>query len=276
MRKVSVGLLLALSFAILPLSARAADNTVYNLPWERFNVQAGAFFANLEDKVQVGVGGAGILIDVEDVLGMESTNTSFRVGGSYRIGDKRRHRVDLEYFYFNRSSSKTLGQNIVLDNVTFSAGTNVDSTFNYQILKAAYSYSFFQDDRMDLAASIGLFTMPLKFEVSASGGGKSVDLTFTAPLPELGVRYDIAITHRWFLRTKIEFFFLEYKNFRGGLLDTNIALDYNPWKHFGIGVGLENTRIKLSAEGDDYPGLDINGDVKMQFIGVQLYARYFF
>ena len=276
LRKISAGLILALSIMVLPLSARAADNTVYNLPWEKFNLQAGVFFAALEDKVQVGVGGAGVLVDIEDAFGMDANNSSFRIGGSYRIGEKRRHRVDLEYFYFNRDSSKTLGQNIVVDNVTFAAGTNVDAEFNFQIIKAAYSYSFFQDDRMDLAASIGLFTMPIEFSVSASGGGRSADLKFTAPLPELGVRYDIAITPRWFLRTKIEFFFLEYDNFRGGLVDTNIALDYNPWKHFGFGLGFENTRIKLSAEGDDYPGLNFNGDVKMQFFGFQLYARYFF
>jgi len=273
-RKISIGLLLALSIVILPLSALAADNTVYNLPWEKFNVQAGAFFAGLDDKVQVGAESAGVVIDVEKALGMKAHNTVFRLAGSYRIGEQRRHRVDLEYFYFNRSSSKTLGKDIIVDNVTFS-GT-VDATFNFQILKAAYSYSFFQDDRMDLAASIGLFTMPVKFEINSTGLGRSKDLKFTAPLPVLGLRYDIAITPRWFLRTKVEFFYLEYQNFSGGLMDTNIALDYNPWKNFGIGLGLENFRIRVSAQGSDYPNIDFNGDVSMRFIGAQLYARYFF
>jgi len=277
LRKFSVGLLLALSFAILPLSAHAADNTVYNLPWEKFNIQAGAFFAALDDKVQVGVGGAGVLIDVEEALGMDANNTSFRVGGSYRIGEKRRHRVDLEYFYFNRDSNKTLGQNITVDNVLFPSGTNVDATFNFQIVKAAYSYSFFQDNRMDLAASIGLFVMPLKFEITASGaGGKSEDLKFTAPLPVLGLRGDFAITPRWFFRSKLEFFYLEYQDFTGGLMDTNLAVEYNPWKNWGFGFGVESTKIKLSAEGSDYPNLDFNGDVKMSFIGAHLYVRYFF
>ena len=277
LRKISIGLMLALSFTILPLSAHAADNAVYNRPWEKFNLQAGAFFAALDDKVQVGAGGAGVLIDVEDALGMDAHNTSFRVGGSYRIGEKRRHRVDLEYFYFNRDSNKTLGQNITVDNVLFPSGTNVDATFNFQILKAAYSYSFFQDDRMDLAASIGLFVMPLKLEINASGaGGKSEDLKFTAPLPVLGLRGDFAITPRWFFRSKLEFFYLEYQNFTGGLMDTNLAVEYNPWKNWGFGFGVESTKIKLSAEGSDYPNLDFNGDVKMSFIGAQLYVRYFF
>jgi len=276
MRKISVGMLFALTVAILPLSARAADNTTYNLPWEKFNIQAGAFFAALDDKVQVGIGGAGVLIDVEDALGMDSHNTSFRIGGMYRIGEKRRHRVDLEYFYFNRDSTKTLGRDIVVNGETFSAGSTVDATFNFQIVKAAYSYSFFQDDRMDLAASIGFFVMPLKFEVNTSLGGKSEELNLTAPLPVLGFRGDFAITPRWYLRTKIEFFYLEYQNFSGGLMDTYLAVEYNPWKNFGIGFGVESFKIKLSAEGDDYPNINFNGDVKMSFIGATLYGRYFF
>jgi hypothetical protein len=280
MRKVSAGTVAAVAVALfvafIPVSSHAADNTTYNLPWEKFNIQAGAFFASLDDKVQLGVGGAGVLIDVEDTLGMKAQNTVFRVGGDYRFGAERRHRMDLEYFYFNRSSNKTLGKDIVVDNVTFAAGTNVDATFNFQILKAAYSYSFFQDDRMDLAASIGLFVMPIKFQVDAGTAGKNADLKFTAPLPVLGLRGDFAITPKWFFRSKIEFFYLEYKNFTGGLLDTNLAVEYNAWKNFGVGFGLENFRVKLSAEGKDYPNLNFNGDVKMQFIGAQLYARYFF
>ena len=277
MGKGSAGTVAAIVVALLvvfgPISSIAADSTG---PWEKFNIQGGVFFAALNNKVTVGSEGGGVAIDVEEALGMDVQKTIFRIGALYRIGETRRHRVDLDYLYFNRSSTKNLERDIVVDNVTVTAGRRVDATFDYQILRAAYSYSFFQDDRMDLAASIGLFVMPIKFEVNSSVGGRNADLKFTAPLPELGVRYDIAITPRWFLRTKIEFFFLEYENFRGGLVDTNIALDYNPWKHFGLGLGFENTRIKLSAEGDDYPGLNFNGDVKMQFFGFQLYARYFF
>lgn len=273
-----VGISVALFVVLVPVSSHAADNTTYNLPWERFNVQAGAFFAAMDDKVTIGPAGAGVAIDLEQLLGLKTHNTVFRVGGLYRFGEERRHRMDLEYFYFNRSATKTIGQQITVgDNVTIGAGANVETTFNLQIVKGAYSYSFFQDDRMDLAASIGLFVMPLKLEITASGvGGNSGSLDFTAPLPVLGLRGDFAITPKWFLRTKVEFFYLEYQNFRGSLVDTNIAVDYNPWKNFGIGVGLENFRMGLTADGGDYPSLSFAGSVKMQFIGAQLYARYFF
>ncbi len=277
MRKKSAGLLLALSFAILPLSAHAGENAAYDLPWERFSVQVGPFFSVLSDTVTVGSEGAGVSFNLEQALGLETQNTSFRIGARYRIGEERRSRVDLQYFYFNRDSNKTIGQDILVDGATIPAGANVDAKFNFQILKAAYSYSFLQDDRMDLAASAGLFIMPIKLEIAVTGlGGTSKELDFTAPLPVVGLRGDFAITPRLFLRMNLDFFYLSYQNFRGALVDTGIALDYNLWKNFGIGVGLENYRLALEAEGEDYPGIDLEGVVKMQFVGVQLYLRYFF
>jgi hypothetical protein len=78
------------------------------------------------------------------------------------------------------------------------------------------------------------------------------------------------------LRTNLDFFYLEYQSFRGLLVDTRVAVEYNPWEHFGFGLGFENFRVKLEAKDKDYPSVDFQGSVKSQFLGVQLYARYFF
>jgi hypothetical protein len=260
-----------------PVSSLAADNTAYNLPWEKFSIQGGAFFAGLNNKVTVGSQGTGVAIDLEQALGLDTQNTVFRLGTLYRIDQKRRHRVDLDYLYFNRKATKTLDREVTVDNVTLAVGSRVDTTFNYQILRAAYSYSFFQDDRMDLAASFGLFVMPIKFAMSAEGlrSGEG-NFNFTAPLPALGLRGDFAITKKWFLRTNIDFFYLEYQTFRGVLVDTRVAVDYNPWEHFGVGLGFDNFRAGVKAENNDYPSVNFQGDIKTQFLGVQLYARYFF
>ena len=78
------------------------------------------------------------------------------------------------------------------------------------------------------------------------------------------------------LRTNFDFFYLEYESFRGALLDARVAVEYNPWDHFGFGLGLDSFKLKLSAEDTDYPSVDFQGNIKSQFLGVQLYARYFF
>jgi hypothetical protein len=280
MRRWSAGAMAGISVALfvvlIPVSSFAED-AKYNLPWERFSIQGGAFFASLNNQVRVGGEGAGIAVDVEEVLGLDTQNTVFRAGALYRIGENRRHRVDLDYLYFNRSATKTIGKDIVVDNVTINAGTDVSTTFNYQIIRTSYSYSFFQDDRMDLAASFGVFVMPIKFAISATGlGSGQGEFKFTAPLPAFGLRGDFAITPKWFLRTNVDFFYLEYQTFKGALIDTRVAVEYNPWDHFGLGLGLDSFKMGLSAKDKDYPAVNFQGSVKSQFLGVQLYARYFF
>jgi len=277
MTRSSAGTVAALTIALLVVLTSVPSRAEENLPWEKFGAQAGAFFAGLNNKVMVGTEGAGVAIDLEQALGLKTQNTVFRVGALYRIGEERRHRVDLDYLYFNRNATRTIGKEIVLDNVIIGAGTIVDTTFNYQILKAAYSYSFFQDDRMDLAASFGLFVMPIKFELNAAGlaSGQGT-FSFTAPLPAVGLRGDFAITPRWFLRTNLDVFYLEYQSFKGALVDTRVAVEYNPWNHFGFGLGFDNFRVALEAKDKDYPGVDFQGQIKSQFMGVQLYGRYFF
>jgi len=275
-RKVVAGLVVALAIVSLPMFSFAADSA-YNLPWERFSIQAGVFFVGLNSEATIGTKGAGVQINPESLLGLDSHETVFRIGASYRFGETRHHRVDLAYFYFDRSATKTLATDIEVNGTPIVAGTTVNSDFNFNVIKAAYSYSFFMDDRMDLAASIGLFVMPIKFNVSATYlFNQSGSLNFTAPLPVLGLRGDFAITPRWFLRTNIDFFYLEYKDFKGGLIDTNVALDYNPWKNFGFGLGFDSFRVKVSADGSDVPGVNFRGDIKVQYYGGQLYARYFF
>ena len=272
-KKALLGVFIALSAVALPLASFAADNAVYNLPWERFSAQGGYLFSRHSDQVTVGSSGLGAEIDVEDNLGLKVQNQSFRFGTYYRIGEARRHRVDLQYYYFNRSGEKTVADNILVGGVTIPAGTLVKTTFNVQMIKAAYSYSFFQDDRMDLAASIGLFLMPLKYEVTAVDvAGKSRKRDFATPLPTIGVRGDFAVAPRLFLRSGLDLFYLKYQNFTGGMMDANLALDYNPWKKFGVGIGLEHSRTDVKAEGKD----DSSLDVKVQFTGINIYVRYFF
>ena len=138
---------IALLVVLLPVSSHAADNTTYNLPWEKFSIQGGAFFAGLNDKVTVGSEGAGVAVDLEQALGLDTQNTVFRAW------DAVSHRGDapapggpgLPVLQPDGHQDRS-GRDIVVDNVTLAAGTKVETTFNYQIIRAAYSYSFFQDN----------------------------------------------------------------------------------------------------------------------------------
>jgi hypothetical protein len=53
-------------------------------------------------------------------------------------------------------------------------------------------------------------------------------------------------------------------------------VEYNPWRHVGIGLGFDALSMNLEAAGEDWPGIDLNGEVDFTYTGLQLYARVFF
>ena len=214
---------------------------------------------------------------MEDALGLESTTTVLRTDAYWRFTDNLKHRLEFTWFALRRNGNNTLARNIEIDGVTLPIGTQVESKFDFDIYKLGYSYSFFQDNRMDIAAGLGLFIAPINFELNATGLVTNYTAeSLTAPLPVFTIRGDFAITPKLFLKNQIELFYLEYENYKGGIYDYKINLEYNWFKHVGVGVGLETFNLGLEAEGSDYPGVDFVGQIGFRYTGAMLYAKFYF
>jgi hypothetical protein len=281
--KKNVGILLLIVIAgILSQPAYAESRAAAEKPWEKFSINLGGFISTIDSNLRIGANGLAVNIDLEDMLGLDSEQSVFRVDGIWRFSDNRRHRFDLGWFSYKRESTKQVLNDFDVEGpggsrITVPAGTTVESNSDVDIFKGTYSYSFIQDDRVDLGLSIGLYVMPIKTGLKAAGlVDVSEAASFTAPLPVLGLRADIAITPKWFLRFGSELFYLEYDNFKGSLVNAFTKLEYNPWKHVGLGLGVESLRLKIDSESNDYPGIDFNGDFEFNYTGLEIYTKIFF
>jgi hypothetical protein len=278
MRKIMWICGIAFALAFLPPSVVAAEEGQKEKPWERFSLNLGGFVTTLNSDLRIGSKSSGVGIDVngEDALGLDSSITVFRADAVYRFTSNRRHRFDLSYLDLRRGATKTLQADIQIKDQTFSAGTTVDSLFDLKIIRGAYSYSLFQDERLDLGLSAGVYVAPIKIRLSSSRTGAAEEESITAPLPVLGLRFDFAITPKFFLKQNIDFFYLQYQNFQGSLVDAKIALEYNVWKHLGFGIAYDYLRIQVKAEGQNYPGIDMVGKLQFGLGGLLLYGKFYF
>ena len=192
--------------------------------------------------------------------------------------------MDLSWFSFNRTGDKTINDQIIIErpeggeDIIIAPGTEVKSKFDLDIYQLNYSYSFIQDERLDIAAQVGLYIMPISFSLSATGLVESEgDQAFTAPLPAIGLRLDLLIVPKWYLRTGSQAFYVEYGDYTGSLLNFRSAIEYVPWKHVGFGLGFDALRLHVNADGDEsVPGMDLRGDLAFGYTGVLLYGRVFF
>jgi hypothetical protein len=243
-------------------------------------VSLGGFGVLSSSDVRIGtnVAGAGIDIDVEEALGVDSTVTSARLAALYRLGEKRRHRLGLSWFAFRRDGTFVAQEDFNEGDIIISAGDTVNTVYNTDIFKFDYGYSFFMDERFNLAVSAGLFVMPIELGISASPGGETTQTDITAPLPVVGFGFDFAVSPKWILKQSFELFYLEIGDYRGGIFDSRFLVEWNVWEHWGFGAGLDTTRfvVEATSQDEDVPGVDFIGSIKMSYFGLMLYAKYRF
>jgi hypothetical protein len=100
----------------------------------------------------------------------------------------------------------------------------------------------------------------------------------TLPLPAFAVRGEFQLFPKLFLNTSIDFMYLKISDFQGSLVDLNIALEYRPWKHFGLGLGYSALSVYVEAQGtsSNYPGADFVGSVDVRYAGLMFYGKYSF
>jgi len=263
-------------FAAWPSSADESTNK--SSPWERYSANLGVFFATTSSSARLGGTSAGVEFDVEDTLGLSKGNNAFRIDAFWRFTDSRRHRVDFSWFSLNRSGSKVLTRDIEIDGTTFPTGSTVSSSLDLDIYKGAYSWSFFQDDRLDIAAEVGLYVAPMSLNIDASGifqGSGSLD--FTAPLPIVGLRMDVAITPKWYLRSGFDVFYLQVDDYEGYITDVRVAGEYKAFKNVGFGLGVEFLQLSVESEqSTSIPGVESSGKFEFDYAGVYTYMKVFF
>jgi hypothetical protein len=281
MKRFILTMLICLMLSVTTSPVMGTEAEQQKDPWEKYAIIMGGFISRLDTSVRFG-SGVGLDIDAEELLDVDANDTVFRVGGLWRFTDTKRHRLDLSWFAFHRDGSSTVANTLEIEDpdgniITILPGTEMDTLLDIDIFQLAYSYSFLQDDRIDFAAVFGLFIMPIDIDLEISGlSTGEVALDFTAPLPSFGLRMDLALTPKWFFRSGTQIFYLEYQSFKGSLLATHGAFEYMPWDRISFGLGVDSFRLKVEADDEDYPSIDLRGNVEFHYVGLQLYARIAF
>jgi len=279
MKKQAIILLTLLASLFFCNFSFAGGNTPNKseIPWETFNLNIGVFFSAIDSSVSAGFGNVGLEADIEEVLGLDTSTTAFRIDALWRFTDNKRHRFDFSWFDIKRNSTKTLSTEFEIGGEVFPIGTTVESTLDFRIFKGSYSYSFFQDDRFDFGVSVGLFVVPIEYDFKSTTGQLQEADSITAPLPVIGLRGDFAITPKLFLKSYIDLFYLEFDDYEGRIWDFQIALEYNVFKNVGFGLGFEHFQIDVEAHDDtDIPGVNFNGKIDFLYTGVMIYTKIYF
>lgn len=198
-----------------------------------------------------------------------------RLDGYYRFNQK--HAVEASYYGVRSEGSTILNGDIEWNGDTIAAGASSQSYFDMDVFKINYMYSFYHSDRVELALAAGLHVTKVELGLSASGqiNGQPGEHTsssgsVTAPLPIIGFRLGYEILPKYlFAYYQADYFYLNFDNYAGGLVNNSFSLEYRFVEHVGIGLGFDATTINVEMDDGDK-----RVDVENKFSGFMFYFTY--
>ena len=269
---LAVGGLLILSHILhSPVSANEESESQY--PLERFNLRVGGMISTQDSSLTFNDVLLGTSIDGENDLGLDDDILIFRGEASYRFG--KRHRVHLGYFDLSRDSNRVIDKELIIDDEIFPINDVVDTKFDLKFFKVGYSYAFFQSKRLEIGGLIGLHITDFDLEVKSETLGTSVAEDYTIPLPLVGLGGSFAITPKLFFRPSVLGLYIDAGDWSGSLVDLNLALEYNLFENFGMGIGYNFLFLNIDSE-DDGSLLGFEGEIDYDLEGIFMYGKYFF
>ena len=242
---------IALMFLEMPIAMAQADDDT------NFSLSIGVFLTDRNNTTRVDgtAGMEGTVVDLEGDLGLNRSESVFRIDGYYRFNKK--HRLDFSVFDLSRTASTVIQKDIQWSDTLFPIDTTVDSDFDLAIYKLAYTWSFMRRDKGYLGLTAGLYIADFEMRLEAEAIDALESDGLTAPLPVFGLRGQYEFTEKLSFLASAEIFALEYEDYSGSLYDIYVGLDYQFFKHVAIGIGInavelnvEITKNRLDADID--------------------------
>jgi len=76
---------------------------------------------------------------------------------------------------------------------------------------------------------------------------------------------DYALTPKLFIKQSLNLFYLQYNRFKGRLVEAMIGLEYNIWKHFGLGLAFNIFSLHVEDNGET---TNLKGSIDLGFSGL--------
>ena len=238
---------------------------------QTIEIRLGAFNSSIDTEVirDASDGQPGDELDLEDFLGVANRETITQLDALFRVAYF--HRLEFSYFELRRNAQKTLERDIDFGDETFPEGTEVETNFESQYVRLAYSYSLMRDQQKELGVTAGLTYSRFETGLSAESTQQSERVKVNAPLPTIGVFGSVAIGKKWRLDADIDVFALDFNQYDGYMAYLNLGLDRKFGDAIGVGIGYDYYVTKLDAKDGS-----LQGTFKIRHHGPKLYLSLLF
>lgn len=234
-------LLLSLLVPVSGLAQAAPSGQLANLynKWE-ISPSLTSVILNTDIRIDATNGDFGTTIDAEDDLGLATVKLQPRIDARLRLG--RKHELEGGFQFAQRTGETLLQRDIEFGDTTFSAGANLKSTLNTNLLFLNYRYAIIANERTQAGVGVGLGALFFSTNLDAvsssgSSGSYTASKSLTPPVGSLGIYGRFLMGSRWSAETDVRLIKVKISRFDVRYLEANLAGRYFLSRKTGLELG---------------------------------------
>jgi len=268
--------LFAVFIAILPGLALAEEGEQEQLPGKLMIRGGWAYVwdANTTVAFPGSVSGIGTSIDFAQTLGGDTSTDALRIEALYRFNE--RHSLGFSWYRIGLAGQKSLNEQIQIEDQTIDVGASVSTSLNLNLYRLLYNYSFYRNEKVELAVSPGLYMSNIKFMLAAQGtinnvvaSSSIIEEQLTLPLPSIGGVVNYNITPRLQSQIRGDFFYLKVGDFSGSMFEFYAGLEYRLFKNFALGAAYD--RLVVDVQDQSSSGFNVNLGYNLLYLYGSIY-----
>ena len=236
-----------------------------------FEFRLGAFSSSISTTVEqtAGDGQSQDTVDLENLLNAAENKTFLQLDGSFRINYY--HQLQVGYFSLERQSSTTLENDLSLGDEIYVAGTEIETSSDFSLLRFSYAYSLMHDGQKELGVKAGLSYVRFEAQLGEIGAQEKQHMKASAPLPTIGVLGELSLGENWALGADLDLFVLDFNRHSGYMGFLTIDLERKFGEVFRAGIGYNLYALGLSAKDKD-----LGGKLDLRIHGPKAYVSFTF
>lgn len=107
-----------------------------------------------------GSSGIGATVDLSRTLKTQREDNLWRIDSLYRFNPK--HSVGFSYYDVSRKGYAELTESFAIGDTSYGFGSQLTSNIDIGLYRFLYNYSFHHDEKVELAASVGLYIADIR------------------------------------------------------------------------------------------------------------------
>ena len=216
----------------------------------------------------LGIGGA---VDFTTTLGGDTSTDALRIDGLYRFNE--RHALGFSWYRVGLSGEKTLNQQIQINDQVIQAGATTQTGLSFNTYRLLYNYSFYRNDKVELAFSPGLYILKTNFNFAGqvnSGQATVINEQVSIPLPSIGLVVNYNISPKLQFQSRYDYFYLNIGQYTGQMFELYAGLEYRLHEHFALGAAYDRLSAGAKSSGDQ--GFNVDFGYNLAYLYATLYA----